>query len=197
MATGSEEAVPTFSAKIGDDGQLRLTHDLGVANAGRNVRVSLELMPEEPEHRGSRQHVLNLLDDAFAELMEEILGREDVVLQDACCPVPAGRRNTAETDLDTYIAKHCKEIWPQAGKELDTGRWWAPCGGTCPQMDLICRIKLCGRDGFPLSFAPTTVVISCSSGISMKGKSCSLSVFRLNRFQGRDETPARRSVYGM
>ena len=43
------------------------------------------------------------------------------------------------------------ETWPMPSTEsttsLNGGKWWAPSGGTCPRVDLICRIRFHDEDG--------------------------------------------------
>jgi hypothetical protein len=79
--------------------------------------------------------------------LNDLIAVKGITLSDNPCHIPRGHSAFAETDIDTYILDHCKGVWPEAEKQLDRGRWWAPHGGTRPQMDFICRLKVNQKDG--------------------------------------------------
>jgi hypothetical protein len=127
---------------------VTVSENFGTDNAGRRVRLSVDLLPLESEFRGSRKHILDLLDRSdWTRRLNDLIGIEEIGFGNDPCPTPKGPRAVAETDLDTYISNRCKGVWPEAEKQLAGGRWWAPYGGTRPQMDLICRCKINDKDG--------------------------------------------------
>lgn len=129
-----------------------ITHDFGADHAGRGIRLTAELLPMESEFRGSRRHILDLLDCSdWVKQLNELIAVEGINVSTDPCPTPKGHNAIGETDLDSYILNHCKGFWPEAEKQLDRGSWWAPHGGTRPQMDLKCRLKVNRKDGYSLS----------------------------------------------
>ena len=133
---------------LDSQGILNVRREFGVANAGRHVRFAIDLVPPESQFRGSREHVLGLLDSPnWPNTLEKIIGLQDVRVADEPHPIPIGHSSVAETDIDEYVRRYCGKEWPGADKELAQGKWWAPNGGTRPQMDLICRITQGGKDG--------------------------------------------------
>lgn len=130
---------------------VNVSEDFGAQNAGRRVRLSVDLLPSESDFRGSRKHILDLLGCSdWARRLSDLIAVKGVRVDDDPCPIPGGHGAVAETDLDNYIFGRCKGAWPVAEKQLDRGRCWAPHGGTRPQMDLICRLTINQSDGLLL-----------------------------------------------
>jgi len=129
-------------------GKLNVTCDFGAPNAERSVRLSVDVLPLESEFRGSRKHILDLLAAPdWAKKLNHIMGVNEIDFATDPRPIPGGHASVVETDLDEYIHKCRKGIWPKAEEELKRGKWWAPNGGTRPQMDLISSISVLGKDG--------------------------------------------------
>ena len=127
--------------------QGAFTHEFGPAFANRKVRLAIELLQAESEFRGSRKHVLDFLGSPdWPQRLQEIIGIDEIQLAEAPCPKPGGHHSVAEADLDDYIHQFCAAKWPGVN-QLNHGKWWAPNGGTRPQMDLICQIRVGGKDG--------------------------------------------------
>jgi hypothetical protein len=146
-AENSESERDAIECFLDSQGKLNVSVDYGMKNAGRQVHLSVDFPPRKPELRGSRRHILDLLDHKnWPTQLNNLIAMKEITLSDNPRPIPEGHKSVAETDLDTYILDHRKGVWPQAEKRLDRGRWWAPHGGTRPQMDLICRLKVDQKD---------------------------------------------------
>jgi hypothetical protein len=151
MAAPNIQPEPELQEVVLDD-KGKLSADVSVAfgpaNAGRRVRLSFDPLPFESEYQGSRRHILDLLGRSdWTSQLNDLIAVPDIALCSDPYPIPTGHWAAGETDLDTYIRRHCVGVWPQAEMQLDRGRWWAPNGGTRPQMDLICRLKVNQKDG--------------------------------------------------
>lgn len=130
------------------DAQGNLKEAIDQEYAGRQVRLAIELLQPDSEFRGSRRHILDLLESkSWTTRLQEIIGIDTVQVVDSPPSIPSGHQSSNETDLDDYIRQHGAAKWPAAIGSLNDGRWWAPSGGTRPQMDLICCIIVGGKDG--------------------------------------------------
>lgn len=129
-------------------GRLNFSRECGAANAERIVRLSMELLPLPTEYRGSRKHVLDLLETLhWQNTLTQVIGINELRVPTQPFQIPVGYESAAETDLDEYVCNLRHGTWPEAEISLNQGAWWAPNGGRRPQMDLICRIKIGNRDG--------------------------------------------------
>lgn len=149
MATASDGSDnDSIEASVDEHGKVTVTRDFGPANAGKQVTVSFNVKPKVTGYRGSRKHVLDLLSTPeWPATLNQLIGLPGICISENAYPVPVGHQSASETDLETYIARYRKGIWPAAELSLNQGRWWTPKGGTRPQMDLICQASIYGRGG--------------------------------------------------
>lgn len=143
-----QQQIKSTIVTLDSDGNLILNKPMGASYAGRQVRLDFELFRSESDFRGSRKHILNLLDSPrCAQTLQGIIGIDGIQLADNPYPKPIGHQSVNETDLDDYIRQYRAEQWPAALQQLNAGKWWSPNGGTRPQMDLICGISVGGKAG--------------------------------------------------
>ena len=129
-------------------GHLSLEHDCGLENAGRDVRISLDLLAPPRLFRGSRKHILDLVfAEKFKERMQNLIHTDCVVLDSASGPIPSGFDSPGEVDLDEFVRRFLGEPVALRLKDNLNRNWWAPYGGTRPKMDLICKASISGQTG--------------------------------------------------
>jgi hypothetical protein len=138
----------SIETSVDAQGNLTVTRDFGPANAGKQVTVSFDVKPKVTGYRGSRKHVLDLLGTTeWAATLNQLIGLPEICISSNSCPIPVGHNAASETDIDSYISRYRKGVWPEAELALNQGRWWTPKGGTRPQMDLICQASIYGKAG--------------------------------------------------
>jgi hypothetical protein len=82
--------------RIENDGTLRFDRNVGAANGGRQVRVTLELLPQVSDFRGSRRHILDLVSaDDFIERMNTLIAANGIAVAESPCEVPNSHQNPA------------------------------------------------------------------------------------------------------
>jgi hypothetical protein len=130
------------------NGRLILEYDFGSENADREVRVSLDLLAPPHQYRGSRKHILDLVSaNNFLERMQTLIGVDYIALDPTPEPMPGGFNSPGELDLEEYVRRSLGQAVAAQLRDHRGRNWWAPNGGTRPQMDLICRAHIAGQPG--------------------------------------------------
>jgi hypothetical protein len=98
--------------------------------------------------RGSRKHLLNLLDGPdYPSTLQRILTAAGVALTAQDARQPVGCTDPAEWELPRFCQTHCTS-WLDADTAF-TG-WWVHHDGTLPTWDLISTCQIEGRPGLLL-----------------------------------------------
>jgi hypothetical protein len=102
-------------------------------------------------HKGSRKHVLNLLDqEDFIYSLNKILQPYDASITDKKTVQPKGEKDTSEYGIQSFIDKHILyERFPSL-IDFNFNKWWKPCGGKAPTWDMISLCQLKGKDALLL-----------------------------------------------
>jgi hypothetical protein len=131
-----------------EQGRLVVEHSFGETAPRRDVRVTIELIPQPSQFQGSRLHILELVGRTdFKSCLASLIGIQQVEIPDEPHAIPIGHETPGEMTVEDYLTAYCPEDWPEAVRRLDGGRWWAPLGGAKPKMDLICKIIINGKPG--------------------------------------------------
>lgn len=98
--------------------------------------------------RGSRKHLLNLLDAPdYPSTLQGILTAAGVALTAQDARQPVGRADSAEWELPRFCLTHCPS-WFNADAVF--AGWWVHHNGTLPTWDLISTCRIEGRPGLLL-----------------------------------------------
>src|SRR5262245_27864402 len=98
--------------------------------------------------RGSRKHLLNLLDAPdYPSRLQRLLEAAGIALTAKDARQPIGGRDSAEWELPGFCQTHCAS-WFDVDAAF-TG-WWVYHDGTLPTWDLISTCRIEGRAGLLL-----------------------------------------------
>jgi hypothetical protein len=104
-------------------------------------------------HKGSRKHVLDLIDRKdFIDTLNNILQQYDANISDNKTVQPKGSNDDFEYELQCFIDTHnLAERFPSL-KDVNSNfnKWWNPRGGKAPTWDMISLCQLNGKEAILL-----------------------------------------------
>lgn len=103
------------------------------------------------EHKGSKKHILELIDsNDFIATLNTILLPYQAKITDKKYMQPKGSMDVSECGIQSFINKNkLKERFPTL-IDFDFNKWWSPHSGKTPTWDMISLCKLDGKDAILL-----------------------------------------------
>ena len=139
-------------------------------------------------HKGSRKHVLDLIDrNDFIHTMNNILQPYDANVTDNKTVQPKGLRDVFEYELQYFINRHnLAERFPSLNDvNSNFNKWWNPRGGKAPTWDMISLCQLNGKEAILLVEAKAHVKEFDLKGKRLKDKPSDGSITNHNNIEAR------------
>ena len=96
--------------------------------------------------KGSKLHILNLVDNKFIDNINELLQNVNAFVENQDSVIPISTNHPKESTLSTYLSKK----WGDPKLSVSFRNWWIKHGSRTPQWDLISKCKINGVDGLLL-----------------------------------------------
>jgi hypothetical protein len=104
-------------------------------------------MEESNMPKGSKKHVLNLIDNKlFIDKMNDLLVDTNTFIENKDSIYPKGSNQPNEKTLSTFL----KDVWNDKKLGADFIKWWIEFGSRTPQWDIISKCKIDGKEGILL-----------------------------------------------